>query len=452
MLDEKEFHHLVGGPFTVLESDPGVFTTLIRKLGIRGLEVTEIYDIEPWAVDHLSPHGLIFCYLCTDEKNGTKRYDNIDDPDAERVWFANQLSNDACATQAILNVLLNCPGIELGDELQDFRVETEHMSSVMKGLAISGSHFIRKAHNSLARPADIRGSIQSIAAATLESNKTKNAPPAKKQRTATSSATHKKKAAESTENQQDMYHFIGYVPAHNKVWELDGLRRSALEVGELAPPDDASDGRAGWIDVVRPALRMRMQRSLEEDGNSAGHIQFNLLAIVNDRYQVVSDELEMLKRERNALERRLAEVYEEGWTEKVDQTLLASASETFVTSVRPSPEGKIFGQDFGSRKMEKEISILDMPARKLPEAWEACIRAALSAKLAVEEEIAKSANAHTEEIKRTFDYEPFIVQFITCLHNEGLLDSALHKATTAEEMNEKPTMRAKSKAKGRGRA
>ena len=49
---------LVGGPFAVVESDPGVFTALVRRLGVRAVDVVELYDIEPWAVDHLRPLGL----------------------------------------------------------------------------------------------------------------------------------------------------------------------------------------------------------------------------------------------------------------------------------------------------------------------------------------------------------------------------------------------------------
>ena len=52
-------------------------------------------------------------------------------------------------------------------------------------------------------------------------------------------------------------------------------------------------------------------------GAGAGHIQYNLLAIVDDPYLRASDELEMLKRERSTLERRLTEVHPGGWEDKV---------------------------------------------------------------------------------------------------------------------------------------
>ena len=38
----------------------------------------------------------------------------------------------------------------------------------------------------------------------------------------------------------------------------------------------------------------------------------------------------------------------------------------------------------------------------------------------------------TDHIKRTFDYEPFITQFITCMQDEGLLDAAMGKGGAKE--------------------
>ena len=71
----------------------GVFTSLIRRLGVCGLEVLELYDIEAWAVDHLKPRGLIFCFLW---RKDAHRPSDFEDPAAERVWHANQVIDDAC--------------------------------------------------------------------------------------------------------------------------------------------------------------------------------------------------------------------------------------------------------------------------------------------------------------------------------------------------------------------
>ena len=112
----------------------GVFTTLIRKLGVCGLEMTELYSIEPFATDHLNPYGLVFCYRCDEEVDAQEEFgedEELEDPDARAVWFANQLSDDACASQAILNVLLNCKGVDAGPQLREFATDTEKMSPVV---------------------------------------------------------------------------------------------------------------------------------------------------------------------------------------------------------------------------------------------------------------------------------------------------------------------------------
>ncbi|KAJ7675671.1 ubiquitin C-terminal hydrolase [Mycena polygramma] len=409
---------LVGDPFAVIESDPGVFSSLTRKLGIRGLELVELYDIEPWAVDHLNPRGLVFCFMW---RRDAHRPGDFDDPAADRVWFANQLSDDACASQAILNIALNCPDIEIGEELTMFKRETESMSPVMKGLAISSSPFIRKAHRSLARPSDLRGALHAIATSTLDDAAKKKKPPTTKRAPpkaaskATSSSPAKPKKEEP--DGEEAYHFIGYVPAYGKVWELDGLKSGPLEVGELS---DASDTeQKSWMDVVRPALRMKMQKYGGAEGGS--NIRFSLMALVDGLYEKASDSLEFLKRERLAIQRRM----NPDWESTVDGNLLEQAQFAFNSPGGSSAPGRTYAPDFGSRRMTRDMEIMEMPQRALVPAWEQCVRDAVKAKVAVEDEVAKATRANTDHIKRTHDYEPFLKEFVACLQSEGLLEPLL---------------------------
>ncbi|KAF9466703.1 hypothetical protein BDZ94DRAFT_1212162 [Collybia nuda] len=419
--EAKDPLDLVGGPFAVIESDPGVFTSLTRKLGVRNIELVELYDIEPWAVDHLNPHGLIFCFLWRKDNH---RPTEFEDPAAERVWFANQLSDDACASHAILNVVLNCPEIDIGVNLQMFKEDTQNMTPVMRGLAVTNSPLLRQAHNSLARPADQRGALNALATTTLDIAKSKlkakapvktkttpkrgtKPPPAKRAKTVVT-----KDEQEDEPEGDEAYHFVGYVPAYGKVWELDGLKSGPLEVGELSPPN------SDWMNIARPALRMKM----EKYGGSAeggSNIRFSLLAIVDGVYEKASDELELLKRERIALENRL----EVGWEIKVDPALMVSARD--LNNASPSSTGTTYAKDFGARKQDMNIKILDMPERNLIPAWEACIRNTLRAKVAVEDEVEKGMKSNADHVKRTFDYEPFFTSLIERLHSEGLLSALL---------------------------
>ena len=147
-------------------------------------------------------------------------------------------------------------------------------------------------------------------------------PPAKRAKTTAAIKPRKVKGKEkeqqnsdNKEEEEETYHFIGYVPAYGKVWELDGLKSGPLEVGELPEYNNSTsskDPNRGWMDVVRPALRMKMEK-YGGSGNDGSNIRFSLLAIVDDLYQKASDELELLKREKISLERKM----EAGWESSV---------------------------------------------------------------------------------------------------------------------------------------
>jgi len=168
----------------------------------------------------------------------------------------------------------------------------------------------------------------------VEAEAASKPPPAKRVKVTPTAAKDKGKGKEKetsdreSEEEEETYHFIGYVPAHGKVWELDGLKSGPLEVGELPLPGPSSSNpiptpnpNVGWMDVARPALRMKMEK-YGGSGNDGSNIRFSLLAIVDDVYMKAHDDLELLKRERLTLERQL----EPGWellvSESVFQTIL----------------------------------------------------------------------------------------------------------------------------------
>lgn len=79
----------------------------------------------------------------------------------------------------------------------------------------------------------------------------------------------------------DVYHFVGYLPIDGRLYELDGLKAGPIDLGPI--PSDTD-----WLDVVRPIIDKRIKKYNE------GEIHFNLMAIISDRrslYEKKIDEI-----------------------------------------------------------------------------------------------------------------------------------------------------------------
>jgi len=207
-------------------------------MGVKDVDVEDLWDLDN--LTDLHPVcGLIFLFKWDKEHQFSQaanamELDDFHDPSSP-VFFAKQVINNACATQAIVSVLFNrADMIDLGSELSEFRELVQSFPPDMKGLALSNNDHIRMIHNSFARsdPFVNDGFIPSS-------------------------------------QEDDAFHFVSYVPVQGKLYELDGLKDSPIILDECTEED--------WLDKVRPIIDARMA----EYGSN--EIRFNLLAVVKSR-------------------------------------------------------------------------------------------------------------------------------------------------------------------------
>lgn len=135
-----------------MESEPAFFNVMLKDMGVHGVKTSEVWSLDDNELVVLPQpvHALIFLFRY--------RETNKDDLETEcpaGVWYAEQVPDYACATVALLNIVNNIPGLEMGKDLRNFKGFTQDMSPRLRGEAIDDFTFVKRIHNSFARESDI---------------------------------------------------------------------------------------------------------------------------------------------------------------------------------------------------------------------------------------------------------------------------------------------------------
>ncbi|GMK54631.1 hypothetical protein CspeluHIS016_0112170 [Cutaneotrichosporon spelunceum] len=224
--------------WSLTESDPQVFSELLRNLGVTGLQVDDLYSLDADTLSQLKPiHALIFLFKWVGQGGGAEAAGVEIDPSEAGVWFANQVINNSCGTIAALNAVMNIPELQagpesigIGSELKNLRDFGAGMSSMDLGHVVASSDTIREVHNSFSKTSPF--SLDPSAMPEREKD--------------------------------DAYHFVTYLPVNGVLYELDGLRSAPLM--HAACDDD-------WLDAARETIEARIATY------PPGSVMFNLLAV-----------------------------------------------------------------------------------------------------------------------------------------------------------------------------
>lgn len=227
-----------------------MFTELIREIGAKGFQVEELYGLDESLLTDLHPiFGFIFLFKWSQDVDGQQQ--NSKKPALspsmmnrdEDIFFAQQTVQNACATQAILSILLNVPttamGVELGQDLINLKEFCKDLTPEMRGEAIGENEVLRRVHNSFGRPEFIY--------------------------------VNKEKSRSDSGREEDPFHFISILPVGDTLLEFDGLKSTPISHGTI---------NNEWYGKALSVIQEKIDR-IQTLGS--GEIRFNLLAVIKDR-------------------------------------------------------------------------------------------------------------------------------------------------------------------------
>lgn len=216
-----------------MESEPAFFNVMLKDMGVKDVTVQEVIDLdESFLLNLPSPvHALIFLFRYRETETSQSEGGKC----PKEVWFANQTPDFACATFALLNIVNNIPGLELGDELRRFKEFTADMDPLSRGDAIDGFDFVKHIHNSFARENDL------LQADIVMQNK--NARYKKQRAVAKAVATKAAKKAASDEcSTAPLQEKSANVKAPERASMRQKKPTSRKSPKESTPPEDDDDG------------------------------------------------------------------------------------------------------------------------------------------------------------------------------------------------------------------
>mmetsp|Transcript_44512 Transcript_44512/g.72462 ORF Transcript_44512/g.72462 Transcript_44512/m.72462 type:complete len:382 (+) Transcript_44512:81-1226(+) len=359
-----------------IESDPGVFTEMMQQIGVNGVQMEELYAMDAQLFEELRPiYGLIFLFKWRPDKDD-RPVVREQRPD---LFFASQVINNACATQAILSILLNSKEIDIGPELEKFKSFTKEFDPELKGLAISNSETIRTVHNSFARPEPFVMDDE-----------------------------HKRA------KDDDVYHFISYVPVNGVLYELDGLKAGPIELGPCTKED--------WLQKATPVIQTRIEQYARSE------IRFNLLAVVRNRKQQLEDDIRSLSRLRSAAAQRLMQL---GAPCKPLPSFLTSIVEGGMDS--ESSEGtEEKDKDKGKVKEAEDVQSMQlMGVEELQSRVTQLEDQMAHLNMKLQAEVEKQSTWKVENIRRKHNYMPFLVEFLKILADKGQLVPMIERGKKA---------------------
>ncbi|GAW80939.1 ubiquitin C-terminal hydrolase, family 1 [Plasmodium gonderi] len=203
-------------------------------------------------------YGIIFLFNIGNNYNKNKFIEHVV---PENLFFAKQVIPNACATQAILSIVLN-KNIELNEEIKNIKSFSANFDSSMKGFTLSNCNFLRNIHNSYKAPVYVE----------------------------------RENLNEEKGKSNDSFHFVSYIQYDNNVYMLDGLQEGPVLIGDTTTGfQNGTNEKASWIYIAREHIKKEINDICNSNNNNNGKGEresdnrFNILAVTKDKEFIIQE-------------------------------------------------------------------------------------------------------------------------------------------------------------------
>ncbi|RMZ89056.1 hypothetical protein DV736_g3693, partial [Chaetothyriales sp. CBS 134916] len=230
------------------ESEKGmIFSTLLREWGAPNIGVQEVLELDGlFNAKAESMYGLILL-----SRWAPSETENELSEAPTSVWFANQVQSFSCATVSLMNIIMNRPELDLGEELNAFRALTQPLDPLERGWQLDRNDKIRDIHNSFGTDID-KAKVDYKLQQDYDEAERRKKQAARRGKKRRGKARRKKKEREEDGGiEENGFHFIAYVPVAGAVWKMDGMEKLPRKLGEITA------GGTWLCPVLAEVMKMR---------------------------------------------------------------------------------------------------------------------------------------------------------------------------------------------------
>ncbi|KAK8056712.1 hypothetical protein PG993_001939 [Apiospora rasikravindrae] len=239
--------------WVMLENNPDVMTELATKLGLSPeLQFYDVYSLdEPELLQNIPRPALALLAIIplTQTWNADRQAEDNAKPDYSGVgsqesvtWFKQTIGN-ACGSIGLLHCAINggaAPFVRPGSDLDVIRKRATPLGMIERADMLYHNAAFEAAHKSVESLGD------------------------------TSASRTKGHSGQ---------HFVAFVKAEGKLWELEGSRKGPIDRGDLEDDEDVLSPRA---------LDMGLKRIIQLEGdNGMGDVRFSCIALAHRTGEIV---------------------------------------------------------------------------------------------------------------------------------------------------------------------